>query len=826
MLENYLKIALRNLWRNKTYALINILGLAIGINACLIIYLIISYELSFDTFHSNREKIYRVVSHIQIAGETYKNPGVCAPLGGAVREELTGLEAVAPFHIINFRNIWIENRTQNDLLANPETRKEMHNQFVIADAQFFKIFEHQWLAGNPQLALQEPFQVVLSEEKARKYFGTEPLSNLIGKTITYGNFSDTVTVKVSGIIRSWQQNSDFDFKDYISFATLFKTRWAESTGMKHWDNTNSSSQLFLKLSKGSQAHTINTNLAKLSKKYEKKEKVEFKKDFHLQPLSDIHFNSDYGGNQVKLAHLPTLYGLMGIAGFLLLIASINFINLTTAQSLQRAKEVGIRKVLGSTRLHLIGQFLCEALLLTLFATFISAIFAEPMLWLFSDFVVEGIREELYSLKILGFLILLILMTTFLSGFYPSLVLASLKPVASLKNQTSKRGSRKSALRKGLIVFQFAFAQVFIIGTLVVGSQIRFMLHQDMGFDKEAIIDFDTPWHAQDKDRKKMILLEKLRQIPEVKLVSLSQSTPAEQGYSTTVLTYKAKGKKPIETNVHRKSADSNYLKLYNIKLLAGRNVMDSDTTKELIINKAYAKILGFQKPEDAVGHYLYMGITGSDKFPIVGVFADFHVHSLHQGIEPTFISAENSNVYTFNVKLHTKDKNTQNLKNAIQKIETEWKVLFPNEAFEYQFLDDKIAKFYEKEQKIAYLLSIATTVAIFISCIGLFGLVTFTVEARTKEIGIRKVLGATVRQITSLLSYDFVRLVLISILIASPIAYYFAQNWLNDFAYRMNLSALIFVGAAVISILITFITVSFKAIKAAMKNPVEALRYE
>jgi ABC-type antimicrobial peptide transport system permease subunit len=309
-------------------------------------------------------------------------------------------------------------------------------------------------------------------------------------------------------------------------------------------------------------------------------------------------------------------------------------------------------------------------------------------------------------------------------------------------------------------------------------------------------------------------------------MSLSQSTPAEFGYSTTLMHYKEEGKKSLENNVHRKSADENYLKLYSIKLLAGRNIQNSDTLRELIINETYAKTLGFKRPEDALGKDLWMGLKGEVRLPIVGVFADFHIQSLHQIIQPTFIGCENKYSNTINVKLHSHNLQVADFQKVMKKVEKEWQGIFPNEKFEYEFLDDKIAKFYKKEQKTAHLLSIATAIAIFISCIGLFGLVTYSVAQRTKEIGIRKVLGATVAQIITLLSLDFLKLVIISIVIASPIAYYFAQQWLLDFAYRMNLSWLIFVSAALISIAITLLTVSVRAIRAALRNPVESLRYE
>ncbi|MDX2302922.1 MAG: FtsX-like permease family protein [Microscillaceae bacterium] len=816
MLKNYFKIACRNLLRNRDFTLINIFGLAIGINACLIVYLWTSYEMSFDTFHPDRQRIYRVVTDIDNAGEIWKFAGVVDPLGPTMQKELTGLEAIAPFNLMNIDKVWIGNpfnpARKEDLWKEFKQESTKNGDFIAADASFFEVFKHPWLMGNPHIALKEPFQVVLTVQKAKKYFGNIPLDKMIGRVLTYVTSEDTITLKVSGIVEAWKQNSDFKFQDCISLATLYKMKNGEN--MKSWNGINSNSQLVVKLNKGTSPQQIQAQFPALFKKYDS-EYVP-----RLQALFDVHFDADYSGH-IRTAHKPTLYGLMAISGFLLIIAAINFINLTTAQSAQRAKEIGIRKVIGSTRRNLIIQFLCEALVLTTLAGILSLLTIEPVLWLFSDFVSEGVKNQLFTLEIGLFLIAMIGVTSLLSGFYPAWVLSSLLPVASLKNQTSQRGSRKSNLRKVLIVFQFTFAQVFIIGTIVVSAQIRYMLHKDLGFKKDAVITVATPWN--DPLNRKKVLMEKLKQFPEVKMTSFSSSTPLGNSFASYTLEYKETGKKPIETNVFHKPGDENYIKLYEIKLLAGRNVRDSDTIREVMINETYVRTLGFRQPERAIGQFLW---SGNRKFPIVGVVADFNIQPLHYQIRPMMIASENQYSYLINLKLHTKGKQTPDFQALISKIEKAYLSVFPETTFKYEFFEDELARMYNKEQKIAHLLSIATGIVIFISCIGLFGLVTYTVQQRTKEIGIRKVLGATIRQITVLLSYDFLKLVLISILIGSPIAYYFAQEWLHDFAYRMNPSWLIFVGAAFISILITLATVSIRAVRAAMRNPVESLRYE
>jgi ABC-type antimicrobial peptide transport system permease subunit len=517
---------------------------------------------------------------------------------------------------------------------------------------------------------------------------------------------------------------------------------------------------------------------------------------------------------------------MGIAIFLLLIAAINFINLATAQSITRVKEIGVRKVLGSSRKSLILQFMCETFVITFMAVFLSTLFVEPILWAFADFVPKDLTFNFLDPQIIGFLVLITLITSLLSGLYPAWIISSYTPVASLKNQVSNGSSRTAFLRKALIIFQFTASQVFILGTIIVATQTHYMINKDMGFKKDAIVHFYTDWNDSESG-KKNILINKLKQFPEIELVSLGE-VPAKNGYSMNRVTY-FDGRKEIKLDVNRRSIDENYVSMFGLKIIAGRNIINSDSAKEFVINETYAHSLGFQKPQQAIGKMLiYSGGKGDIKLPIVGVVADFHLQPLNTIIKPLYLLSENKYESNINLKIRSNGQSTENFKCILGKIEKAFKEVYPNDAQEFEpiFFDETIAKFYKREQQFAQILNTATGIAIFISCMGLFGLVAFTTQQRTKEIGIRKVLGASVTQIVQLLSKDFLRLVISGIVIASPIAYWAMSKWLQDFAYRVEISWWIFVLAGVIAVSIALFTVSYQSIKAALANPVKSLRTE
>lgn len=819
MIKNYFSVAFRNFWRNKTFSLINIFGLAIGISSALVIFLIVQYDFSFDTFHKDGDRIYRVVSNFIFSGETYHNSGVTYPMGNALRKEATGLELVVPFRTADGDTKISIPMKGNQL---PVVYKKQ-DKIIFADAAYFKLINYRWLAGSPATVLQEPYQVVLTQTKAKLYFPGLTPTEIIGKEIY---FNDTVRANISGIVKDIEQNTDFTFNTFISRATL------ENTNLKpgdwdDWNSTNSASQLMVKLMPGATVAKTEKGLFSIYNKYHKKEPDSNSKDstaFALQPLSDIHFNNDYGTFGDRQAHKPTLYGLLAVAVFLLLLGCINFINLTTAQSIQRAKEIGIRKTLGSSKKQLITQFLSETFFITAIATLLSIAITPLLLKVFADFIPAGLHFNIIKQPvIILFLLALIIVVTLLSGFYPALVLSGFKPVFVLKNQAYNNTgkTRNALLRKTLTVSQFVIAQVFIIAAILVSKQISYSLNKDLGFKKDAVLYFATNYRDTVAGRKN-VLLDKLKAIPEIAMISLSNTPPSSNSTWSSTMKYKD-GKKEIENDVQIKMIDTNYLSLYKMKLLAGGNLPYSDTSRNLIINETYAKILGFRDPQQAIGKNIEWD---KKMLPIVGVAADFHQKSLHEIIKPLVLTANTKECRNFNIALQPQNASGTVWKSAIAKIQRAWKETYPEDEFEYSFLDESIAKYYTAEKQISSLLLWATGLAIFISCLGLLGLVIYITNQRTKEIGIRKVIGASIVQLVTLLSKDFLKLIAIAFTIAVPVAYWGSYKWLQNFAYKTTLSWWVFLSGGLIIFLIAILVLGLRTFKAASVNPVESLRSE
>lgn len=827
MLKNYFKTSWRTLNRRKSVSVINILGLALGICACLIIFLIAKFDLNFDKFHPDKDRIYRVYGILHLAGTslesfTHKSEtsagSVPYPTSVALRNEVPGFESIAGVFMYDAKVSVADANKHEKIFFKPNQSEVHHIAFV--EPQYFDIFKYKLIAGNTTNALSEPFKVVLTEKEAQRYFGQMPMENIIGKRLTY---DDSLIVTVSGVVKDWTENTDLKFTDFISWVTISESFIKNNITFTKWSNWDDANELFVKLNKNTQPSQLTSKLLSFSKKY--LQPTEFHPEVRLQPLSDIHFNSEIGDQLSRKASLPVLYGLMGIAVFILIIASINFINLSTAQSVQRAKEIGIRKVLGSSKGKLIFQFLSETFLLASFATILAVLFVNPLLKLFYQFIPEGVSFNLTDTWALLFLIGTTVITSLLAGFYPAKVLSSYLPALSLKGQNPSFNNQKGYFRKSLIIFQFTVSILFIIGTLIVGKQIRFMMNTELGFQKDAIINIQTDF--SDPIAKRDVLLQKIRKLSNVSATSLSQMPPSAERQNGTFISYK--GKNEISGGVQNIFADENFLPFYNIKLVAGHNYTHSDTINQLLINETAAKFLGFKNPDEVIGKFVFIGVSdrpnSSQDFPIVGVVKDFYAQSLHDPIKPLFIAPSSGFSRMINVKLALGNDPTQ-LKNTIAAIEKIWKQIYPDRTFEYSFFDKTIANFYEKEEKTSMIINAAMIVAIFISCMGLFGLVAFTTEQRTKEIGIRKVLGASVSGITLMICKDFVVLVVISLLISSPIAWYFMHQWLQTYPYRITINMWTFVVAGMAAVCIALITISFQSIKAAMGNPVESLRTE
>ncbi|HEV3249595.1 MAG TPA: ABC transporter permease [Puia sp.] len=829
MLKNYLTVALRNFWRNKIFTLINISGLSIGISASLVIYLIVHYDFSFDRFEKDGDRIFRIVSEYSFQGNTGHNRGTPGPLGDALKREVGGIDETVNFRSYNAEKLAVVG-------ANPSKPLVFKRQpdIIFTDGHYFNLLSYRWLAGSRHSALEEPGRVVLSETRARLYFPSLPYADLIGRKIVY---DDSIITIVSGVVQDLSQvgKTDFSSKEFISLPTLL-----DNSGLRNkfywdvWGATTSDQQLYVRLTRGATASSVEAKLRTLFNKYLGKDARDnhYKAAFLLQPLNDIHFNSDYGSQASK----PTLYGLMLVAVFLLLLGSINFINLTTAQASQRAKEIGIRKTMGSSKGQLVLQFLSETFLTTLFATGLSLALTPLLLKVFVSFIPEGLHFSLREPYLAVFLITLVPAVSMLAGFYPALVLSSWKPMQVLKNQSysGSAKTRKTWIRQTLTVSQFIIAQAFIMGTLLVGKQIRFMLVKDLGFTKEAIISFGTPSTDTSYSRR-LYFLNEVRNIPGINLASLAKDVPSSGGWWTSIVEYK-NGKNLVETDVEFKAGDTNYLKLFHIPLVAGRNLLASDTHTEIVINETYLKILGFHHPQEAIGKTL----KWDDKnVPIVGVMKDFHAHPLNYKIAPMAFCQSNRDCNDIIVALQPRQgqylNTSSNLENkakvsdwraTISKIEKIYKKTYPEEEFSYSFFDESIANAYSGEQNISNLLRWATGLTVFISCLGLLGLVIYTTNRRTKEIGVRKVLGASVTQIVSIISRDFVKLVAIAFIFSAPLAWWALQKWLDNFAFRTSISAWVFVLSGLGMIAIALITISVQTVRAAMANPVKSLRTE
>ena len=817
MLKNYFLVALRTFRRNKTFSFINVIGLSIGISASLVIFLLVQYDFSFDKFEKDGARIYRVVAHGKSNGGAWQNGCLSEPMGAAAKKEVSGLEIVAPIRTLDETRVTIPYPDVN----NPVILRKQKD-ILVADANYFNLIGYTWLAGSPATATQEPYEVVLTEKNARLYFANTKYTDIIGKPVV---FDDTIQCTVTGIVKELPGNSEFYFGTFLSRPTYYTSR-LKPEGFGQWGYTNSADQLFVRLTPGTKPTAVDAQLTKILTTNEKPDPRDNATEAAgLQPLSDLHFNLDYGVfDNSRQAHKPTLYYLLAVAAFLLLLASINFINLTTAQASQRAKEIGIRKTMGGHRRQLIFQFLTETFVLTLLATFLSLILLPFLLKVFADFIPADFHFNLLREPgILLFLLVLVLVVTVLSGVYPALVLSGFKPILVLKNQSfANTGQTRTAwLRKSLTVSQFVIAQVFIIGTLLVSRQISYALDKDLGFKRDAILYFRTNYHQE--AGKKPVLLDKLRAIPGIALVSVSSNPPSSNGTWTSTMVVND-GKKEIRENIQVKLADSNYFRLYGLRLLAGTSAPQSDTTNAVAINEAYLHLLGYQDPQKVIG----MPIKWNGDTRIVGVVANFFPRSLRETIKPLVIAngTHTQSVNVFNIKLQPRTADGSNWPATIAAIQKAFRSVYPNDDFDYQFVDDTIAKFYTAETNISRLLAWATGLTIFISCLGLLGLVIYVTNQRTKEIGIRKVIGATVTNLIILLSRDFLKLIGLAILIAVPISWWGSRKWLENFAYKTSLSWWIFAAGGGTLLLIALIILCIRTLRAALANPVKSLRTE
>jgi putative ABC transport system permease protein len=791
MFWNYLKVTWRNIKRYKGYSSINIIGLAVGLACCILILLWVQDELSYDRFHAKADDLYRAVTEYQKTVPSTHYWPVCAPLAPALKEDYPKIIKATRF-----------TRLRREQPVKYGDKSLLEAQICLTDPDFFEMFTFPLLQGDPASALSNPNSLVITEEMATKYFGSE---NPLGKTLNINNEHDFT---VTGIMKNIPHNSHLKFDFLVPFIRIedFEKEWAV---LDNWTLNGFATYVLLQK---------NTSLQELNHKIKDfilKHVAESKDLLYLQPLKDIHLYSSHiqfgieGQGNIKYVYIFSV-----VAFFVLIIACINFMNLATARSSNRAKEVGLRKVVGARRPQLIGQFFCESVLMALLSLILAVILVELFLPAFRN--LSGKPLDLgfsNNINILLTIVVMTLITGFLSGTYPALFLSSLRPVKVLKGRL-KTEERGYLFRKILVVSQFSLSILLIICTILVSNQVDYMRNRKLGLDKEQVV--YLPIRSEQVDKYDPLKIELLKNTG-IRNVAASSNIPT-YGVILTTDNFTWEGKDPEDIKVlHVTSTGYDFIETLNMEMIQGRSFSEEYRSDEnaVVINETAQKMIGM---EDPVGKLLMQRDT---ELPIIGVVKDYHFRSLHSEIEPLLLVNAPSLYRYILIKLDSGD-----IPSTLANIESTWKTFFPDSPFEYHFLDEAYDKLYRTEQRMGTLFNYFTGLAVLISCLGLFGLASFMAEKRTKEIGIRKVLGAPVSGVVILLNKEFIKWVLIANIVAWPVAYYAMSKWLQGFAYRTNIGVWSFALAALIALAIAVVTVSYKSIKAATANPVESLRYE
>jgi putative ABC transport system permease protein len=804
MFKNYLKVALRNLWKNKAFSAINIVGLAAGLAVCLLIVLYVVAELSYDKYNVNADRIYRLDADIYFNNTQATFAVAPDPLALTLKREYPAVEEMVR---LNY---------QSDILIKKDNQNVQDHHGVFADSTFFKVFTVPMVSGDPATALKEPNSIVISETTAKKYFNS---TDVIGKTLIVDN---NATCKVTGVIKDIPSQSHFHF-------SFIRPRGKDNDS---WLSNNTFNYILVKpgVSRTLMQSYVNATTDKYIGRDLEQQLHSSLKDlqnkgnhfiYHLMPLTDIHLTSDKQYEIEVNGNITYVYIFSVIAIFILLIACVNFMNLSTARSANRAKEVGIRKVAGSLRSHLIIQFLTESVLMSFFSLILAILIALLLMPLFNQLAGKDMRvSTLFSTWLLPVMIALVFVVGCIAGSYPSFYLSSFQPIQVLKGNIAK-GFKNSWLRSGLVVFQFFISIVLIIGTIVIYNQLGYIQSRKIGYNRDQVMVVHNIYNLNGK-------IKTFRN----DLINIPGVTNATVGDLPTATSFDTEGwfrdasfdatKAVVLTNFY---VDENYVPTLGMNMQQGRNFskdFPSDSAG-VIVNEAAVKILGFKDPFKETlyrPNFHNDGTITPSPYHVVGVIKDFNFSSMHQNVGPLIIQLSD-NYQNIAVRVSAK-----NVSSVISNVESKWKDMAPGQPFNYTFMDADFDKIYTAEQQTGKLFITFAVFAIFIGCLGLFGLVTYAAEQRTKEIGIRKVLGASVSGIVGMLSKDFAKLVLIASLIAFPVAWWAMNKWLQSFAYRTNISWWIFIVAGLAAIMIALLTVSFQAIKAAIANPVKSLRTE
>lgn len=805
MFSNYFKTAWRSILKNKSYAFINVLGLSVALAACLTIFLVVQYETSYDRFWAQSSNLYQVVTKdVDADGESYTS-GIQFPTIKFLRQDYP---QVVFGELLQYFDTQV---TVTDATGSTNEKKFLEQTGVFyAEPELFKVFEVKWLSGNSEV-LYKPEAVALSKSMAIKYFGN--WEQAVGRHIKFDN--GTNIKQVSAIFDDVPANSDFPFQIAASYKGWLATDGPD-WGADGWGSTTSNHNIYMKVPDGFNISSFNKYLLAFQKKYNTENK-DNKRTHFLQPITNVHFDDRFSNNGDHITTKTSLYTLVFIGALILLMACINFINLSSALAVKRSKEVGVRKVMGSTRTQLRMQVYAETLIVVLAAVLLAVGISWFALPYIKYLVSEQNQLSLLNTGTALFLFTVIILVTLLSGAYPAFVLSRFKPVEAIKNKINAARVGSISLRRALVVLQFAFSQILIISTIIAISQMNFIKKADLGFNKEAVLMVSAPADsvilARQKAFKDALLTNK-----DVQNVSFSFDAPSSENSWNSNFAFDNL-EKDKDYNLTVKFGDAEYLSTYDLKLVAGRFYTYSDSVTGYVVNETFVKKNGIKNPADAIGKLLRMG--GGRTKEVIGVVKDFKLQSLREEIPPIALLPNRKFSASAGIKLKT-----ENISAAIKDIELVWNKFYPEFVFQGEFLDESIQNFYLQEQRLSLLYKVCAGLAILISCLGLYGLISFMVVQKTKEVGIRKVLGASVSSILYLFSKEFTILILIAFALAIPAAWYLMQNWLKNFVYKIDIGIGVFILAVLVSIFIAWLTVGYKAFKAAVVNPVKSLRSE
>lgn len=804
MLKNYFKIAWRNLVRNKSYALLNVLGLSVGLACCILITLYVLNELSYDKFHENYEDLYRITESVDEEGKAQTYASTYSALAPALKNYFPEINEVTHVYPIS------------GLVIGPDNTKFQEDDIVLADSAFLTMFSFEMLQGDKSTALDQPFTMVITPSVATKFFGNE---NPIGKTLAFKDARQSFDFQITGVVQEPPSNSHIKYKYIISYESL--------RNLRNWEYNQKyypPMYTYALVKNPTDVQKMESFMDQFTLQYYGEENG-YSNGFNFQPVSDIHLRSNLGNEMSANFDITYIYIFLAISIFILIIACINFMNLATARSMKRIKEVGMRKTLGAQKGQLIRQFLSEAILMTFISLVLAVLIVETVIPYFNEISGKALEFGIFSSwESITVLIGLVVIVGMISGSYPAFYLSSFKPIQSLKGDKAKQSSSGIFFRRGLVVFQFFISTSLIFGTIIITKQLDFLKNARLGFDKEQVLMIQMRETADQINAK--ALKQEMLSLPGVKNVSAASGVPgiASGIHGFTVIPTKNEADSAIFQTL---TVDFDYLKTLGIKVQQGRDFSEdygTDESSAFIINRTAAKKFNFDNPlgeELMLKYWLSNEVEKSGQ--VIGVVDDFQYHSLHKSIDPVIIHVLSGTYYHdyITIKLGTNDYQA-----TIGEIESKWKAFNPNRPMEFAFLDDTFDALYRSESRLSRVFNAFALIAVFIACLGLFGLASYSTEQRFKEIGIRKVLGANITNILGLLGKEFTILILIALTIGFPVAYLVTNEWLNNFAARIDISIWLFLGSSLIVLLIAWTTISYQSVKAALMNPVKSLKSE